>query len=216
MVLFCFVVVFTNTKFFAQYHTNDDLGEYSHSIGISYNNVYQYSNNWSFFKSNVAFMYNLRTDFKLGNHSSIGASFYPTIGYSFNTNLQTVDFKSRSETVITGLPFCFELPLLIQYNTGNHSNSISRYKNGSFFGAGVCYSYYPGTNIKIDADKNTVISPGTFISVCANVGFKFSINKISYGIRFYYSKPIGITSNEKVNIFGISLLYNFGRHFKFG
>ncbi len=214
-VVLCFTVALSNMNLYAQQQTKDDSGEYSHSIGISYLAFNQYSKEWSMFQNNVGLMYNFRVDHKLGNHSSIGVSMFPSIGTTFSTNLKMKDFTPRLETLINGLPFCYEIPMLIQFNLGNHSTSITRYKYGKFFGAGFCYSYYPGTNIKLDPLKNITISPSTHLSFCASAGFKIRVKKMSYGIRVFYSKPFDLRLNEKGSNFGISLMYNLGKHFKF-
>jgi hypothetical protein len=215
IVLLSAIIVLPSKHVFGQYHAKDDLGEYSHSIGISYLGVHHSTDDWKLYKSNLALMYNLRADFKLGYHSSIGVSLFPTIGYAFKTNFQLLKSTARSQNVVTAIPLCYEIPFLIQFNKGNHSTGFTRYKYGSFIGAGVSYSHYPETNVMIDKLKNVTISSGNYLSFYAGAGLNFRIKKMSYGVKIHYTRPLGLQEGEIGQHFGISLMYNFAKHFKF-
>lgn len=216
VVFLLFILVNTSVHLFAQYQPHDDMGEYSHSIGVSYLSVNHHSNNFAINNSYAALVYNLRIDFKLSFHSSVGAAMYPTFGYMVTSKVKSYNPNAKIPTASSSPPFCYEIPVLIQYNSGNHSTRHTRYTFGSFIGAGVCYSYYAGSKIMVDAQKNTSISSGNYLSFCAGAGIKFMMKKKSYGIRIQYNRPIRMQFNEIGNNFGISLLYNFATHSKFG
>ncbi len=207
----------SNIYIFAQYQSNDNMGEYRHSIGISYLSVNQNSNYFTVRKSCAALVYNIRIDFRLGYHSSIGATIYPTVGYAPKSKIKSL----QHSTIIqggseTGAPICFEIPFMIQYNSGNHSTGVTKYKFGSFIGLGASYSYFPGTSVVIDAHKNTIISAATYLSICASGGIKFMVNNQSYGLRIHYNRPLGLPNNVAANNFSVSILYNFSKHSRFG
>lgn len=215
-VFLLFIFVRTSVPLFAQYQRHDDMGEYSHSIGVSYLSANHQSNDFEIHNSYAALVYNLRIDLKLSFHSSLGAALYPTFGYAVNTKVKAYNHNANMPTVSSEPPFCFEIPVLIQYNSGNHSTRHTRYKFGSFVGAGVCYSSYSESKITFDEEKNASISSGTYLSFCANAGIKFMIKNKSYGIRVYYSKPIRMQYSVIGHNFGISVLYNFATHSRFG
>lgn len=201
---------------FAQYQRHDDMGEYSHSIGFSYLSVNHQSNNFGIHNSYAALVYNLRIDFKLSFHSSVGLSLYPTFGYAVDTKVKPHDQNDTLPTPSGDPAFCYEIPVLIQYNTGNHSTRLTRYKFGSFIGAGVCYSQYSASKIVVDEQKNASITSGSYLSFCAGGGIKFTMKNKSFGIRGQYSRPIRMQYGYIGNNFSISFLYNFGTHIRFG
>lgn len=216
VVFLLFILVNSSMHLFAQYQPHDDMGEYSHSIGFSYLSVNHHSNNYVINNSYAALVYNLRIDFKLSFHSSVGVSMYPTFGYAVTSKVKSYKPNAETPTASSSSAFCYEIPVLVQYNSGNHSTRMTRYKFGTFIGAGICYSSYSGSKIIVDAQKNATISSGSYLSFCAGAGIKFTIKNKSFGIRGQYIKPIRMQSNEIGNNFSISLLYNFGTHSRFG
>lgn len=201
---------------FAQYQRHDDMGEYSHSIGFSYLSLNHHSNDFGIYNSYMALVYNLRIDLKLSYHSSAGLAMYPTFGYAVTSNVKSYNHNAKIPTASSSPAICYEIPVMVQYNSGNHSTRMTRYKSGFFLGAGVCYSSYAGSKIFIDAEKNATISTGSYLSVCAGGGVKFTMKNKSFGIRGQYNKPIRMQYSVIGNNFSISFLYNFGTHMRFG
>lgn len=216
VLLLLFIFVKTSIPLYAQYQRHDDMGEYSQSIGLSYLSVNHKANNYLINNSYAGLMYNLRVDFKLSHHSSVGLSLYPTFGFMVDNKVKSYKANAKTPTSTSSAPFFSELPIVIQFNTGNHSTRHTQYDFGSFIGAGASYNYYAGTKITVDEEKNAYISPGTYFSICATAGIKFTIKNSSYGIRIYYNRPFALKTYDRGHNFGISLLYNFSSHFRFG
>lgn len=204
------IVVFLLTNFGLFSQKNDIPGEYSHSIGFT-NILSQYHNNkGTVLKYYPALTYNIRVDCQINHEASFSATIYPTIGYAAPGNSNTQAGTSSA------IPFCYELPVFLQLNFGQHSTGDSHYKNGRFFGIGACYGSYPNAT-SAGRGGHTVqsINAGKYTSLCLEAGIKFIYRKQSYAIRLQYSKPMGLKAGESANIFGLGVFYNFAQHYKF-
>jgi hypothetical protein len=150
-------------------------------------------------------MYNFRVDAKIKKEMSVSFTMYPTIGYARSSEQR--QFKPQ-------VPFCYELPILLQLNMGHHSIHDSRAKVGSFIGIGFCYGAYPNARGYNEYLLNP-LKDGKYTSICAEAGLKFEYKKRSYGVRIQYSRPMGFIKEESANVLGFALLYNFRKHLLF-
>lgn len=212
VVVFLFVFFNTNIFLFAQNSRRDDAGEYAHSFGVSYLSVNHKSKDFVIHSNYAALMYNFRIDYQFNAYSSVGVTSYPTIGYAVSTKVNPNNANTNRFAGSTVPSYCFDIPVLIQYNNGNHSTRLTKRSTGRFIGVGASYSYYTGSKIVLDAENRTTFLPASYVSLCAGAGLKFMIKKQSFGIRLSYSRPLLFPFKEAANNFGFSVLYNFGSH----
>lgn len=173
--------------------------EYNHSGGLTYLvGIYSYSElteNVDYSENSAygytGLTYNPRLDFKLDRELSFSVTAYPTLC----ANL-TAGANSRTGTTSSGT-LAFEVPVGAQLNFGNHSTSRSRKDFGGFVMAGYNFGAYSGV--------------GAVHSICAQAGMKFYLREQAIGLRFEYNVPLSLEKSEKLQLFGVGLLYNFER-----
>lgn len=130
--------------------------------------------------------YNPRIDFVIDRNLSFSLTTYATMALNISVN-------SREGS--SGF-FAVQTPLLGQLNFGHHSTQRTRAGFGGFVAAGYDFGFYSG-------------GIGVLHGPTAQAGMKFNFRDESYGVRFEYTKPVGLSKGEKAHVFGVGFLYNF-------
>lgn len=193
-------IFFCLSLFSSSFVLSQDV-EFNHSAGFTYL-VGMYS--YSYVDANIDYSetsvlgypgvtYNPRLDFKLDRELSLSLTTYPTLCFN-----KTATYNSRSGGSSSS-SFAFEIPTGVQLNFGNHSSTKSRADFGGFIMAGYNFGAYSGI--------------GKMSSITTMAGMKFYIREQAMGIRLEYNIPLGLNKadNEKLQLFGVGLLYNFER-----
>lgn len=163
--------------------------EFNHSAGLTYL-LGVYNNTTEFIDETYGVgypggTYNPRIDFKIDREMSFSLTTYPTL--CINGSVSSQNGASGS--------FAFEIPTGVQLNFGNHSTSRSRADFGGFVMAGYNFGAYS--------------SIGTIHSITGMVGAKFYLKEQALGVRLQYNLPLNLEKTERLQLFGIGLLYNF-------
>jgi len=108
-------------------------------------------------------------------------------------------FNSR-DGVSEGASFTYHVPLVVDYNFGLGSTEDNESGFGGFIGAG--YGLF-STSFVSDYSSGTLKANGPL----ARAGVRFPISERIFTVAFNFQKGGG---EEKANVFGVSLLYNFG------
>lgn len=176
--------------------------EFNHSAGLTYlMGIYSYSqvsDNVDYSGTDAigypGITYNPRLDFKLDRELSLSLTAYPTLCLNLHSS-----YNSRSGASGGGGSVAFEVPAGVQLNFGNHSSSRSRKDFGGFLMTGYNFGAYSGI--------------GTVHSISTMAGMKFYLRDQAIGIRLEYNIPFSLDKslNEKLQLFGVGLLYNFER-----
>lgn len=140
----------------------------------------------------VGFTYNPRVDLDLAYEWSLSLTAYPSYIVNFSGSHYN-HFNDPDDNFLLS----FDIPMGVQLNYGNHSSYRSDKDLGYFVMAGYNYGAYRGL--------------GRIQSVCLQAGMKFYIRDESFGVRVEYNIPMNLEKTEKLQLFGIGLLYNIYR-----
>lgn len=122
--------------------------------------------------------YNPRLDFVFQEEMSVSLTTYPTIAANSQMGY-----------------FAVHMPVLAQFNFGNHASSDAEMPIGFFGGAGYSFGAY--------SDAGPITGP------CFSAGIKFGGER-SYGLRFEMVRGKE-NGDDRDKIYTLSFIYNFLR-----
>lgn len=134
--------------------------------------------------------FNPRLNLEFSEDFSFSATSYPTLGGTGFLNS-----RSNNKPLLG-----FDLPILAQFNCGQHATPESETPVGVYGAAGWGFSLITGGDQVIPQYGGLLLGP------TAEMGIKFLVVDYSVGVRIKYMADI--VQEDTAHLIGVSLLYN--------